>query len=83
MNQNQVGLRGLDQFVNQNVRIYLNESTIADKIEGSLLSVDQMGLTLAETTTRSTYPQGVYFYPWSAIRTVHLTENVKAFRNVA
>lgn len=83
MNEKQTNVQSVSQFINQDVRVFLTDSTTADKIGGKLCAVDQLGIVLTETTERANQPAGVFFYPWSAIRYVHLSENVSAFRAVA
>lgn len=78
-------LDNLRQFVDKSVRVVLVSPTAASAaettVEAKLCAVDALGLIVANADA---IPQkGLLLYPWSAIRYVHLTDNVDAFRKAA
>ncbi len=75
--------QSFNQFVNQDIGIYLNDATVNDRINGKLCAVDEYGIVLSETGSNKPNEMGVFLYPWEAIRCVHLSQNATAFNKVA
>ncbi len=73
----------LAKFVDQHVTIMLDDTSRADKIEGTLIAADPYGIVLSEGNDKRQNSSGVFFYPREILRYVLLTENVDAFRKVA